>query len=619
MAVNYFINNPQEQIQRNRFGFERSVAQGTKGAKDALVNVFQLRAAQKIKDQEYNEKLLNNIDGLLGQADAFNADIIKEKVNELRSYTEKYIADGGDMDDSDFKEKLRNSTREINNISLNSKVANQLISSKIKALTPQIRNGLVSADIYETLLALNTDRDILTSSNTESLTKEIDKIVNNSIDFRVPLRALLEDNKGSQIESDVVDKSTEQDSEHDYEFHRTNTGFANYMDKTTGQLRTDLSTYLGEMLKEKVGGNYVPFNDIDTDGDGNADVLGRKTRGIQTYNTNQIIIDRAIEEYERLRYNEDSNGNYTIPQTEDPFEQAGIVLSMDSYFDNNGFSNIIAENKEYQHSKTTRTDSEYIERKKQEAILEEQEKYKHFFLGKGYKSAPSGEIRKQESLKEIVPTLNNILRKSLSTTEEELTDVDVKNLQSVRDLLDASTNANTESYTGEQLINGILTGDPRLSSYAFPQTQTGADDSIARANKERIKELAKGITKDDTWFGRNFEDNIEIIRLALTNPTELGEDINEENLKNLGSEIISLLGIADDTTYNPNHEYFLFEPTNQKLEAEVINFTRSSPTLMSSMLSKYADESSLVNFAETLYNQRETNERPLTKFEWIQD
>ena len=212
------------------------------------------------------------------------------------------------MDDSDFKEKLRNSTREINNISLNSKVANQLISSKIKALTPQIRNGLVSADIYETLLALNTDRDILTSSNTESLTKEIDKIVNNSIDFRVPLRALLEDNKGSQIESDVVDKSTEQDSEHDYEFHRTNTGFANYMDKTTGQLRTDLSTYLGEMLKEKVGGNYVPFNDIDTDGDGNADVLGRKTRGIQTYNTNQIIIDRAIEEYERLRYNEDSNG-----------------------------------------------------------------------------------------------------------------------------------------------------------------------------------------------------------------------------------------------------------------------------------------------------------------------
>lgn len=63
----------------------------------------------------------------------------------------------------------------------------------------------------------------------------------------------------------------------------------------------------------------------------------------------------------------------------------------------------------------------------------------------------------------------------------------------------------------------------------------------------------------------------------------------------------------------------MFEPTNQKLEAEVINFTRSSPTLMSSMLSKYADESSLVNFAETLYNQRETNERPLTKFEWIQD
>ena len=207
----------------------------------------------------------------------------------------------------------------------------------------------------------------------------------------------------------------------------------------------------------------------------------------------------------------------------------------------------------------------------------------------------------------------------IKAEEEELTDVDVKNLQSVRDLLDASTNANTESYTGEQLINGILTGDPRLSSYAFPQTQTGADDSIARANKERIKELAKGITKDDTWFGRNFEDNIEIIRLALTNPTELGEDINEENLKNLGSEIISLLGIADDTTYNPNHEYFLFEPTNQKLEAEVINFTRSSPTLMSSMLSKYADESSLVNFAETLYNQRETNERPLTKFEWIQD
>jgi len=614
MAVNYFINNPQEQIQRNRFGFERSVAQGTKGAKDALVNVFQLRAAQKIKDQEYNEKLLNNIDGLLGQADAFNADIIKEKVNELRSYTEKYIADGGDMDDSDFKEKIRNSTREINNISLNSKVANQLISSKIKALTPQIRNGLVSADIYETLLALNTDRDILTSSNTESLTKEIDKIVNNSIDFRVPLRALLEDNKGSQIESDVVDKFTEQDSEHDYEFHRTNTGFANYMDKTTGQLRTDLSTYLGEMLKEKVGGNYVPFNDIDTDGDGNADVLGRKTRGIQTYNTNQIIIDRAIEEYERLRYNEDSNGNYTIPQTEDPFEQAGIVLSMDSYFDNNGFSNIIAENKEYQHSKTTRTDSEYKERKRQEALLEEQEKYKHFFLGKGYKSAPSGEIRKQESLKEIVPTLNNILRKSLSTTEEELTDVDVKNLQNVRDLLDASTNANTESYTGEQLINGILTGDPRLSSYAFPQTENGFDDSVAKANKEKIKELAQGITKDDTWFGRNFEDNIEIIRLALTNPTELGEDINQENLKNLGSEIISLLGIADDTTYNPNHEYFLFEPTNQKLEAEVINFTRSSPALMSSILSKYADESSLVNFAETLYNQRETKNRPLTKF-----
>ena len=614
MAVNYFINNPQEQIQRNRFGFERSVAQGTKGAKDALVNVFQLRAAQKIKDQEYNEKLLNNIDGLLGQADAFNADIIKEKVNELRSYTEKYIADGGDMDDSDFREKIRNSTREINNISLNSKVANQLISSKIKALTPQIRNGLVSADIYETLLALNTDRDILTSSNTESLTKEIDKIVNNSIDFRVPLRALLEDNKGSQIESDVVDKFTEQDSEHDYEFHRTNTGFANYMDKTTGQLRTDLSTYLGEMLKEKVGGNYVPFNDIDTDGDGNADVLGRKTRGIQTYNTNQIIIDRAIEEYERLRYNEDSNGNYTIPQTEDPFEQAGIVLSMDSYFDNNGFSNIIAENKEYQHSKTTRTDSEYKERKRQEALLEEQEKYKHFFLGKGYKSAPSGEIRKQESLKEIVPTLNNILRKSLSTTEEELTDVDVKNLQNVRDLLDASTNANTESYTGEQLINGILTGDPRLSSYAFPQTENGFDDSVAKANKEKIKELAQGITKDDTWFGRNFEDNIEIIRLALTNPTELGEDINQENLKNLGSEIISLLGIADDTTYNPNHEYFLFEPTNQKLEAEVINFTRSSPALMSSILSKYADESSLVNFAETLYNQRETKNRPLTKF-----
>ena len=74
-----------------------------------------------------------------------------------------------------------------------------------------------------------------------------------------------------------------------------------------------------------------------------------------------------------------------------------------------------------------------------------------------------------------------------------------------------------------------------------------------------------------------------------------------------GDEILKMLGIAENTTYQPNDEYILFEPTKGGLENEIVNLTRSTPELMTSILSKYTDEASLINFAESIYNRTYKN------------
>mgnify|MGYP003113541264 CR=1 FL=1 len=74
-----------------------------------------------------------------------------------------------------------------------------------------------------------------------------------------------------------------------------------------------------------------------------------------------------------------------------------------------------------------------------------------------------------------------------------------------------------------------------------------------------------------------------------------------------GDEILKMLGIVENTTYEPNDEYILFEPTKAGLENEIVNLTRSTPELMTSILSRYTDEASLINFAERIYNRTYKN------------
>ena len=69
MAVEYYIHNPEEQLEE---AYKTQV--GAFGA--AIAAPVETYVAKKLKDKELSEKLLENIDELLSQADAYNADLI---------------------------------------------------------------------------------------------------------------------------------------------------------------------------------------------------------------------------------------------------------------------------------------------------------------------------------------------------------------------------------------------------------------------------------------------------------------------------------------------------------------------------------------------------------------
>tara|TARA_Y100001938_G_C8089438_1_gene434158 strand:- start:487 stop:2238 length:1752 start_codon:yes stop_codon:yes gene_type:complete len=571
MSREYFIYNPQQTINEAQRGLEQSIARSTSGIGTLIGKAIQEKAANEELNKTNNETFLSNIDGFLEQADAFNIDLIRGRVDGLRSFAEKHFENGGKVEDSEFMNEVRKKTREINNIGLNSKLANNIISNTMKSLTNHIKSGVIRPGVFENVLALNTDEDVLLNLNPDQLRSKIDEVVNNHIDYETPSISFLHTNRGLQINSDNIKTETERDGKFDYEYQNTNKGNSNFMDKSTGKLRSDLAGYIGGLYQEKIG-TYIPLAE-------------RKKAGVGVYDMYQMIADKAIEDYERIRYTEGFQG----AQTDNVFEKIGIMLSGHSYFDE---TNQIVSNERQLVSKTERTDQEYLD------TLPPEEKG-FTYLGMDFDSKPTEKDKKRAALNVVTPAFSNILVKNAN--REELSQGENQDLNSIRELIDASTDANTESYSGEELINNVFAGDKRLNAYLFPQVEKKVgsnvrieDSDISKANKQKIKELANEVEKEPTGIftsARSHEDNMGIVQKA----------INEGNIS--GDEILKMLGIVENTTYQPNDEYILFEPTKGGLENEIVNLTRSTPELMTSILSKYTDEASLINFAERIYNR----------------
>lgn len=575
MSREYYIYNPQQTINEAQRDLEQSIAQSTSGIGTLIGKALQEKTANEELNKRNNETFLSNIDGLLQQADSNNIELIRNRVDGLRSFAEKHFENGGKREDSEFMNEVRNRTREINNIGLNSKLANNIISNTMKSLTNHIKSGIIRPGVFENVLALNTDEDVLLNLNPEQLRQRIDEVINNHIDYETPSISFLHTNKGFLIDSDNIRTDTERDGKFDYEYKNTNKGHSNFMDKSTGELRTDLADYIGGLFKEKIG-TYIPFAD-------------RKKAGVGVYDIYQMIADKAIEDWERIKYTEGFQG----AQTDDVFEKIGIMLSGHSYFDR---TNQIVENERQLLSKTERTDQEYLD------TLDTGEEG-FTYLGMDFDSKPSQQDKKRAALNVVTPAFSNILVKN--DRREELSQLENEDLNSIRELIDASTDANTESYSGQELINSVFSGDKRLNAYLFPtiERKVGSnirieDSGISKNNKEKIKELANEVEGKPTGFfakERSHEANMDIVQKAF----------NEGDIS--GDEILKMLGIVENTTYNPNDEYILFEPTKGGLENEIVNLTRSTPELMTSILSRYTDEASLINFAERIYTRTYQN------------
>ena len=575
MSREYYIYNPKELINRATRGIEQSVAQGTSGIGQLLGDAIKTKAANEELNKRNNETFLSNIDGLLQQADSNNIELIRARVDGLRSFAEKHFENGGKREDSDFMNEVRNRTREINNIGLNSKLANNIISNTMKSLTNHIKSGVIRSGVFENVLALNTDEDVLLNLNPDQLRQRIDEVINNHIDYETPSISFLHTNRGMQIDSDNIKTETERDGKFDYEYKNTNKGFSNFMDKSTGELRSDLAGYIGGLYQEKIG-TYIPLAE-------------RKKAGVGVYDMYQMIADKAIEDYERIRYTEGFQG----AQTDDVFEKIGIMLSGHSYFDR---TNQIVNNERQLVSKTERTDQDYLD------TLDTGEEG-FTYLGMDFDSKPTEKDKKRAALNVVTPAFSNILVKSANN--EELSQGENQDLNSIRELIDASTDANTESYSGEELLNSVFSGDKRLNAYLFPQVEKKVgsnirieDSDISKDNKQKIRELANEVEEEPTGLftrERSHEANMDIVQGAIADG------------KISGDEILKMLGIVENTTYEPNDEYILFEPTKGGLENEIVNLTRSTPELMTSILSRYTDEASLINFAERIYNRTYKN------------
>ena len=448
MSREYYIYNPKELINRATRGIEQSVAQGTSGIGQLLGDAIKTKAANEELNKRNNETFLSNIDGLLQQADSNNIELIRARVDGLRSFAEKHFENGGKREDSDFMNEVRNRTREINNIGLNSKLANNIISNTMKSLTNHIKSGVIRSGVFENVLALNTDEDVLLNLNPDQLRQRIDEVVNNHIDYETPSISFLHTNRGMQIDSDNIKTETERDGKFDYEYKNTNKGFSNFMDKSTGELRSDLAGYIGGLYQEKIG-TYIPLAE-------------RKKAGVGVYDMYQMIADKAIEDYERIRYTEGFQG----AQTDDVFEKIGIMLSGHSYFDR---TNQIVNNERQLVSKTERTDQDYLD------TLDTGEEG-FTYLGMDFDSKPTEKDKKRAALNVVTPAFSNILVKSANN--EELSQGENQDLNSIRELIDASTDANTESYSGEELLNSVFSGDKRLNAYLFPQVEKKVGSNI---------------------------------------------------------------------------------------------------------------------------------------------
>ena len=595
MAVEYYIHNPEEQLEE---AYKTQV--GAFGA--AIAAPVETYVAKKLKDKELSEKLLENIDELLSQADAYNADLIKERVTALSTYTEEHFQNGGSADNAEFKTFVKKSTREIKDIGMRSKQTSALISDKMKVLRPQIQSGLISSDVYETLIALNTDVDILTG--TKDLNEEIDKIIKGSLDTKAPSLSIFEANKGNQIESNNIISdadATDRDSTKDYTFKRTNTGHSSYMDMATGEVREDLPQYLAEVMKNRVNGNYVPFKI-------------RQQNGIGTYNTNQIILDRSIEEYNRIRFHGDYSNMYNLPDTDDPFLQAGYILARDSYFDRD---KQIIENERVQITEATRTDQEYLESIKEGA--------KHTFLGEtsDYTIGESEKVR--SSLDLLLPVYYNALTNK-ANPNIELNPNEVRDLDAIQALLSSGKGIDTKTYEGHDLVYELLLGG--LNHVILPEGDAGESQYGAQAefrrnvSEQKIKELALFVEESggevfyeafpefavkENWSGlytsqhtRTTEEDMMVLKWGYDN-----QHLN-------GQQIIELVPDYASDGYSPTDEYIWFKPTNQDAD-KLYNITKTSPDVMSSILSTYGDKNTLINLAERIYN-RDRKDKP--DWEW---
>ena len=79
-----------------------------------------------------------------------------------------------------------------------------------------------------------------------------------------------------------------------------------------------------------------------------------------------------------------------------------------------------------------------------------------------------------------------------------------------------------------------------------------------------------------------------------------------------GQQIIELVPDYASDGYSPTDEYIWFKPTNQDAD-KLYNITKTSPDVMSSILSTYGDKNTLINLAERIYN-RDRKDKP--DWEW---
>ena len=147
----------------------------------------------------------------------------KELINRATRGIEQSVAQGtsgiGELLGDAIKTKAANEE-------LNKRNNETFLSNTMKSLTNHIKSGVIRSGVFENVLALNTDEDVLLNLNPDQLRQRIDEVINNHIDYETPSISFLHTNRGMQIDSDNIETETERDGKFDYEYKNTNKGFS---------------------------------------------------------------------------------------------------------------------------------------------------------------------------------------------------------------------------------------------------------------------------------------------------------------------------------------------------------------------------------------------------------